>query len=89
MTLHYKFSFVQNLISFRVAQLVEANHAVGRECELCIRFNFYLFCQFFICILGEKIMGFEIFKTVVIIKFKNPFILVNIANCPAPPPGHP
>ena len=55
MTLYYKFSFVQNLISFRVAQLVKANHAVGREWELCVRLTFISFVNFLYAFWGKKI----------------------------------
>ena len=37
------------------------------------------------CIFGANVIDFEISKTVVIIIFQNPFILVNIAMCPIPP----
>ena len=41
--------------------------------------------EFYTCIFKANDKDFDIFKAVVVIKFLNPFILVNIARCLIPP----
>ena len=59
---------------------------MGRAFESIMhRFYFLSFVEFYSCIFGANVIDFEIFKTVLVIVFKNPVILGNIARCPIQP----
>ena len=53
--------------------------------EPCTSFTFLSFVEFLSAVLGQMLSDFEFFQTVVVIRFYDPFMLVNIARCPIPP----
>ena len=75
------------VVTFRVAQSVE-----GQASSLWVTGSntvpvllFISFMKVYRCIFGANVIDFEIFKTVIVIIFQNPFILENNTRYPIPP----
>ena len=73
--------------TIHVSQSVEgkANDRWVARSDFALVFNFSSIVEFNNAFLQQILQIFTNFKTVVAIKFLNPFILMNIARCPMPP----
>ena len=81
--LSFKVNNENYFFTIRVAYSVErqASNLWVACSTLAIFLLFISFVEFYKCIFVENVIDFENLKTVVVIIFWNPFILVNIARC--------